>query len=147
MPSINQSGFVETVNSARNNADDRPDTHQIVVPVAIRVLADQLTPVLAYRRLVSSDQRTAPSFLLESVEGGDQQGRYSILAAHPRLELVAKDAQVTLTDHQANESTTTTDPDPLDALRKISQHWSLVVPQQSTDQNLLPKCVLGGWFG
>ena len=147
MPSINQSGFLEAVNSARGESNALSDAHRVVIPVAIRVLADQLTPVLAYRRLVSSDQRTAPSFLLESVEGGDQQGRYSILAAHPKLELVAKDSQITVTDHHADDSTTTNEPDPLDALRKLSEHWSLTVPQESTDRNLLPKCILGGWFG
>ncbi|MBL4697635.1 MAG: chorismate-binding protein, partial [Phycisphaerales bacterium] len=151
MPSINQAGFVHAVERARNEShphESHPhEAHRVVVPVAIRVLADQLTPVLAYRRLVSSDQRTAPSFLLESVEGGDQQGRYSILAAHPKLELTAKDSQLTITDHQSGESTTTTEPDPLDALRKLSEHWVQRIPKESADQDLLPKCVLGGWFG
>jgi len=144
MPSIEQSGFMDAVASARttHKAHDR-----LVIPVAIRVLADQLTPVLAYRRLVSSDQRTAPSFLLESVEGGDQQGRYSILGAHPTIELVANANNTTITNHRTNQSTTTLEPDPLDALRSISDHWNLIVPQQSVDRNLLPKCVLGGWFG
>ena len=42
-------------------------------PLAIlsrRLMSDQLTPVLAYRRLVLPDERTAPSFLFESVENG-----------------------------------------------------------------------------
>ena len=147
MPSIDQAGFIETLNAARASAQTDTDSARIIIPVAIRVLADQLTPVLAYRRLVSSDQRTAPSFLLESVEGGDQQGRYSILAAHPKIELVAKRTQTTITDHQSGESTTTIESDPLEALRKISADWKLIVPTESTDQNLLPKCVLGGWFG
>ena len=61
----------------------------VAVPVAVRLLSDQLTPVLAYRRLVAADEREAPSFLLESVEGGERQGRYSILGAQPILEVVA----------------------------------------------------------
>lgn len=150
MPSIDQSGFLETIRRARSSAQasqsDAGD-HRIVVPVAIRVLADQLTPVLAYRRLVSSDQRTAPSFLLESVEGGDQQGRYSILAAHPMLELVAKNSNTTITDHLTNETISKHDTDPLDALRQLSANWILATPKESTDLNLLPSCVLGGWFG
>ena len=147
MPSINQSGFTQIINQAREGSSVDPENHIVVIPIALRVLADQLTPVLAYRRLVSSDQRTAPSFLLESVEGGDQQGRYSILAAHPKLELVAKGDQTTITDHQASTSTTTTEPDPLDALRVLSKDWTLEVPESSSDANLLPQCVLGGWFG
>ena len=145
MPSIDQSGFIDSVKVARASSSD--DRTQIVIPIAIRVLADQLTPVLAYRRLVSADQRTAPSFLLESVEGGDQQGRYSILAAHPIIELTAKANQTTITDHRIGSSTTKDEPDPLDALRQLGAHFSLVVPKSSTDLSLLPECVLGGWFG
>lgn len=147
MPSISQSGFIETLAQARQDANHDSNTSCIVIPVAIRVLADQLTPVLAYRRLVSSDQRTAPSFLLESVEGGDQQGRYSILAAHPTIELTAQASQTTVTNHSTGEEQTTSTPDPLDALRALSKDWTLAIPQESADRNLLPKCVLGGWFG
>ncbi len=151
MPSIDQAGFCATCKAAF----ETKGSTQLVVPVSIRVLADQLTPVLAYRRLVSSDQRTAPSFLLESVEGGDQQGRYSILAAHPKIELVAKGDQTTVTHHHPSNSiatvepvsVTTTESDPLEALRKLSANWLLQSPQSSIDRNLLPKCVLGGWFG
>jgi anthranilate/para-aminobenzoate synthase component I len=62
----------------------------LAVPLATRLLADQLTPVLAYRRLVAGDERSAPSFLLESVEGGERQGRYSILGAQPILHVTSK---------------------------------------------------------
>ena len=41
-----------------------------MIPVFRRIFADQLTPVLAYRRLVREDDREAPSFLFESVEHG-----------------------------------------------------------------------------
>ena len=151
MPSIDQSGFVSAVHAARALNQKNP-THdsgaaRVVVPVSIRVLADQLTPVLAYRRLVSKDQRTAPSFLLESVEGGDQQGRHSILAAHPVIELSAKGSQTTVTNHRTRQVQTQSQPDPLDTLRSLSKHWKLAIPQESSDRNLLPSCVLGGWFG
>ena len=43
-----------------------------VIPVVRRIMADHLSPVLAYRRLVAADDRTAPSFLFESVENGDE---------------------------------------------------------------------------
>ena len=36
-------------------------------------MADQLTPVLAYRCLIKEDDREAPSFLFESVTNGTQQ--------------------------------------------------------------------------
>ena len=41
-----------------------------VILFSRRILSDQLTPVIAYRRLVAHDERTATSFLLESVEQG-----------------------------------------------------------------------------
>lgn len=44
-----------------------------LVPLSQRILSDHLTPVLAYRCLVKEDQRSAPSFLFESVVNGDQQ--------------------------------------------------------------------------
>lgn len=44
-----------------------------LVPLFQRILSDHLTPVLAYRCLVKEDQRSAPSFLFESVVNGDQQ--------------------------------------------------------------------------
>lgn len=46
-----------------------------LVPLYERVMADQLTPVLAYRCLVKEDDREAPSFLFESVTNGTQQVR------------------------------------------------------------------------
>lgn len=145
MPSIDLNGFIRAVERAQSRST-APDA-RAVVPVSIRVLADQLTPVLAYRRLVSRDQRTAPSFLLESVEGGDQQGRYSILGAAPAIELIATGPTTTITDHRSGQSTTQPEPDPLGALRRLSQHWVLEVPTESRDRGLLPDCVLGGWFG
>ena len=61
----------------------------LAIPIVTRLLSDQLTPVLAYRRLVAADEREAPSFLFESVEGGERQGRYSILGAHPVITVTA----------------------------------------------------------
>lgn len=43
------------------------------MPLFQRILSDHLTPVLAYRCLVAEDERSAPSFLFESVVNGEQQ--------------------------------------------------------------------------
>ena len=59
--------------------------------------------VLAYRRLVAPDERTAPSFLLESVEGGEKQGRHSILGARPAVEVLAKQNRVSVENHRTGE--------------------------------------------
>lgn len=142
MPSSTLNEFVETV------ADACKAGHEVVVvPIGIRVLADQLTPVLAYRRLVSADDRTAPSFLLESVEGGTHQGRHSILGTRPIVEVSAKDGQVLIQDHRSGETTTEACADPLARLRGISESWHLSLPTIAEDRGLIPTCVLGGWFG
>ncbi|MEO1717876.1 MAG: hypothetical protein AAFR76_12265, partial [Planctomycetota bacterium] len=79
MPNLTKAQFEALVRAHRSGQDGHSAT--IAVPISERLLADQLTPVLAYRRLVSADVRTEPSFLLESVEGGERQGRYSILGS------------------------------------------------------------------
>ncbi|MHC5055911.1 MAG: anthranilate synthase component I [Planctomycetota bacterium] len=52
------------------------------VPVYRQLLADALTPVSAFQALASGEEF---AFLLESVEGGEQIGRYSFLGAGPLL--------------------------------------------------------------
>ncbi len=142
MPSTSRDDFVKHVREARAT-----DQGIVVVPIAIRVLADQLTPVLAYRRLVSRDQRTAPSFLLESVENGNQQGRYSILGAHPVIEFSARNHTTRVIDHEQGSDESSPSDDPLADLRNLSAGWSYHAPQEAIDRGLLPECVLGGWFG
>jgi anthranilate/para-aminobenzoate synthase component I len=44
--------------------------------------------------MVEHGDLESPSFLLESVVNGDQQGRYSFVGAMPALEVVAKGHQV-----------------------------------------------------
>jgi anthranilate synthase component I len=54
--------------------------HGNLVPVYREILADMETPVSAYQKL----RKRGPSFLLESVEGGENVGRYSFVGANPR---------------------------------------------------------------
>lgn len=145
MPSLSLENFTELVSHERI---EQPDT-VLAVPIGTRLLSDQLTPVLAYRRLVAPDERTAPSFLLESVEGGERQGRYSILGARPVLEVEARGRAVTITDRRRSSGgeRTEQDADPFEVLRSISGAHRLVMPRKSVDAGLLPRCVLGGWFG
>src|SRR5438105_14638157 len=51
-----------------------------LVPVYREVLADMLTPVLAYTLLCPTGE---PGFLLESVEGGERLARYSFIGSRP----------------------------------------------------------------
>jgi anthranilate synthase component 1 len=50
-----------------------------LIPVARQILADMETPVSAFRKIDSGNY----AFLLESVEGGEQWGRYSFLGSNP----------------------------------------------------------------
>ena len=118
MASISKDGFVQAAAQARRSAPG----NVVALPVAVRLLADQLTPAVAYRRLVSQDLREAPSFLFESVENGDRVGRYSVMGAAPAVEVLARQHTVTLLDHRPGrpvgdrEQTFERD-DPLEVLR------------------------------
>ncbi len=152
MPNLSRHEFVDLVR-ARATSD-----RAAVVPISIRLLSDQLTPVLAYRRLVAPDERTAPSFLLESVEGGERQGRYSILGSRPIIEVVAggaarSSATVDVRDHRPHHhgqrparAAESHGEHPLFTLREISRSFELVIPSGPGGE-ALPKCFLGGWVG
>jgi anthranilate synthase component 1 len=61
-----------------------------IVPVWRELVADTLTPVGAYLRVVGE----RPGFLLESVEGGERWGRYSFVGRQPLAEVVARGRDV-----------------------------------------------------
>jgi len=57
-----------------------------VVPLAVEVLADRLTPVGVFDRLVGDSD----GFLLESVEGGERWGRWSFVGWDPAFTLTSR---------------------------------------------------------
>jgi anthranilate synthase component 1 len=64
-----------------------------LVPVARSVPADLLTPVSAFLSIAA---REPYSFLLESVEGGENVGRYTFLGARPYMTLTARGDEITV---------------------------------------------------
>ncbi len=116
-----------------------------LVPLVQRLMSDQLTPVLAYRRLVAPDERTAPSFLLESVEGGANVGRYSFLGSQPQLEVLARGHQVMVSDHIAGTKRVTEEADPLDVPRRLSAAMKPARPAPVGGRSRPP--FTGGWVG
>ena len=64
------------------------------VPVYRQLVGDDLTPVSAFSRI----ERSAPSFLFESVVGGEKVGRYSFLGTEPFMRFEARGRQVVVTD-------------------------------------------------
>src|SRR5437667_6542794 len=63
-----------------------------LIPVYREILADRLTPVSAYEKIAGG----AGSFLLESVEGGENLARYSFLGSGPFLTFRAKGSLATV---------------------------------------------------
>ncbi len=63
-----------------------------LIPVYREFAADLETPVSVYLKLM---EQFGPSFLLESVEGGEQVGRYSFVGVNPRGLISLKANQVT----------------------------------------------------
>ena len=118
-----------------------------LVPLYRRIFSDQLTPVLAYRRLVAPDDRTAPSFLLESVEGGERQGRYSFLGAHPAVEITAKENEVTVIDHRLGSEKRVRVDDPLEVPRGMSHAWRPVLVTEDGKPASGLNTFTGGWVG
>ncbi|MCO5297922.1 MAG: anthranilate synthase component I [Fimbriimonadaceae bacterium] len=84
------------------------------VRIARDVLADLETPLSAYWKLASDETF---SFLLESVTGGEQLARYSILGVRPRLVLRTKDRTVRrITSRGETRETLSEGQDPLHVL-------------------------------
>jgi len=64
-----------------------------LVPVYRTLLADLETPVSVFLKLARPDR---PSFLLESVEGGEQVGRYSFLGVDAQALITVQDNTLTV---------------------------------------------------
>ena len=112
-----------------------------LIPMYRRLTSDQITPVVAYRRLVRPDHRHAPSFLFESVIGGQRIARYSYLGAQPMAKIIARGLNVEYRDHvDPKRSRSFTSNDPLAEMGRITATWHL----GSSDQ--LPPFT-GGWVG
>src|SRR4051812_32486455 len=62
------------------------------VPVFRQLTGDALPPVSAFRRI----ERAAPSFLFESVIGGEKVGRFSFLGTEPFLTFEARGPDVVI---------------------------------------------------
>jgi anthranilate synthase component 1 len=90
-----------------------------LVPVYRRLIADSLTPVLAFHLL----DRGSCACLFESVVGGEKVGRYSFLAADPFLQLEARGNRITVVEGERTEQFDVTDP--LNELnRRVNQYRS-----------------------
>jgi anthranilate synthase component 1 len=115
---------------------------QTLLPVYRRIFADDLTPVLAYRRLVQDTSHAAtPSFLFESVIGGDQIGRFSYIGTMPNLQIVAYENDVEVTDGHYNVQYRLRVPDPWVLMRQLTEQIQLA------EKGPVADAFSGGWVG
>jgi anthranilate synthase component 1 len=70
------------------------------------LLLDTETPVSAFRKL----HLAGPAFLLESMEGGEKWGRYSLLAAGARVRFEVRGRTVTIDEGGRSRAVSTDDP-------------------------------------
>jgi anthranilate synthase component I len=77
-----------------------------LLPLYREILADAETPVSAYLKVA----RGAPSFLLESVEGGERLARYSFVGTEPRQWLELQEGVARFTDEHGTTEQSCSDP-------------------------------------
>jgi len=125
-----------TIPSQRTRTDIQPSREEVytyfqqgdLVPVYRTLLADLETPVSVYLKLTRDGQ---PAFLLESVEGGEQVGRYSFIGVNPRRTITVKDHTVErITDGESSSRLLAKDEDPLHIIKQdLDQYVPVSVPK------------------
>jgi anthranilate synthase component 1 len=93
-----------------------------LVPVYRELNADLETPVSVYLKLRGRGE----SFLLESVEGGEQLARYSFIGANPSRVFIVQGNEVVLRNHDSQTVEQQMGQDPLARLRAIMQQYCAV---------------------
>ncbi len=110
-------------------------------------MSDQLTPVLAYRRLVAAEPRMSPSFLFESVVGGERVGRYSFLSSQPVAQVIARGNEVQYLDTLGpDRSRSYRCPDPLGEMERLTADHQPALVSEIPGLAQLPTFT-GGWVG
>lgn len=94
-----------------------------LIPVYKEIFADLETPLSAFLKIDTGDF----SFLLESVEGGEKWGRYSILGSNPRVIIRADKRGVTVV--RDGVVTTKSYKNPLDAVKEEMKRYKPVLDE------------------
>ncbi|MCS6844108.1 MAG: anthranilate synthase component I [Caldilineales bacterium] len=85
------------------------------IPIYRELPADLETPVTVYLKLRDG----SPSFLLESVEKGEQMGRYSFIGVQAPLSLTARGSRVVIKSMAGVPLEERTAADPLDVVKQV----------------------------
>jgi anthranilate synthase component 1 len=97
------------------------------IPIYRQLLADSLTPAVAYKRL-ANPMGFAPSknaFLLESIVGGERTARFSFAAADPEATFTARGREITIR-HTGQKDRKLTSDDPLAELQGMLEPYKAV---------------------
>jgi anthranilate synthase component 1 len=102
------------------------DASASCVPVYRQLTGDGLTPVSAFRRI----ERAAPSFLFESVIGGEKVGRFSFLGTEPFLTFEARGPTIRIREAGSGEEVRRFESgDPFAELQRlVRRHRAVAVP-------------------
>jgi anthranilate synthase component 1 len=98
-----------------------------LIPVYCDFLGDTETPVTCYAKI----RDLGPSFLLESVTGGENMGRYSFLGSDPLQKFKIYKDRTIVTDRDGKEFTHENEGDPLGHLENYLS--SLKTPEPPSD--------------
>ncbi len=93
-----------------------------VIPVYRELLADMETPLGIYARFADSPC----SFLLESVEGGENLARYSFIGADPWMVFQSKDRNITITTRNGGTEQFSVPDSPFEELRRRMNAFTAV---------------------
>jgi len=107
-----------------------------LIPVYKEIIADTQTPVSAYKQVAYGDKF---SFLLESVERGEQLGRYSFIGTDPEIVFKCKNNKGSLLYKHKEKQVSLSD-GPLPFLRHMMNKYRFVI-----NDSLPPFC--GGAVG
>ena len=110
-----------------------------LIPVVRELSADLETPVSVYIKIMAQNR---PSFLLESVEGGEKMARYSFVGLNPRQQIALHGQKVTTksADGSVQEQELADGQDLLHLLQTEMDRWELA------DSADLPRFI-GGMVG
>ncbi|MER2598993.1 MAG: anthranilate synthase component I [Caldilineales bacterium] len=95
-----------------------------LIPITRELPADLETPVSVYLKLRDG----SPSFLLESVEKGEQMGRYSFIGVQAPLALLARGGEVSINAAGGAVLETRNGADPLDVVKELLHQRTPIRP-------------------
>ncbi|MCH2154382.1 MAG: anthranilate synthase component I [Opitutales bacterium] len=94
-----------------------------LIPIHTDFTADSLTPLSAYARLAAEG---GPSFLLESISGGEHLSRYSFLGSRPRKRIVVFEEETRIVHKDGSIETVETPNDPLELIEADMAQYSIL---------------------